>query len=446
MTNTGTKHAHDALASGHSELAVGGARRRQTSRTAGSPFLDAALGVLLGLLATANLVQGAWLAALPLLNLTNVAFVLLLPVIVVASARAEVARPNWHFLVLLSVAVALGFHAAGLNPSAAAKRLQIVPGVLFPLLAGYLLLTSRARVRAFAATIVAQACVVAAALLAVPDDAYAPDSGRLSPTGSNPISSGRLLAGGALVLLCFSLEQGRTRAGRLALILSVPLMLGAAATGSRGPLAALLVALIVLVVRLEGVSNSGKMGVLCACGALVGVVAQALVKDGSRLTDISDTARRGLLVESVRIASEHPWGIGWGNLYDDLPAWAVLTPQGYRQYPHNVLVEFVVESGWLGGLFFVLFAYGVLHRCWMLAAVSGVRTVAALTVFAFGNALVSSDVIGNRLLWVVAGATLARSSSPLRRTRDRRSMLDVRRHRLDDRRVGPGTAPVVMKR
>lgn len=371
---------------------------------AGSPA-DVAVGVLLALLAAANLVQGLWVESAPLLDLTVGSFLLLVPATALALARADARRPDAHLLGLLVVAVALGFHAAGMNAGAADKRLQVVPGVLVTFLAGYALLSNGTRVRAFAWTLLAQSLVVLAALVVVPDVAALALTGRRSPTGLNPIASGRILAAGALVLVCLGLQHLHRTRGRLALLLALPLFIGAGTTGSRGPLAAVLAAVVVVVVRQEQVSRTAKAGALTGTLLLVGLL--RFVQQDSRLADLTDTSRIQLLTESLKVALAHPWGVGWGNLYDYLPAWANSPTQGYKQYPHNVLVEFLVETGWLGGLLFAVFLVKVAQRSWALAGRPDLRLVGALGIFCLVNALLSSDIVGNRILWVVAGAVLA---------------------------------------
>ena len=374
---------------------------------------DVYIGVLLGLLAGSNLVQSLWLARLPWLDLTSTSFALILLAVLGQLVRLRFIRPNLQFVALLVFAVAIGFHAEGMNPGATEKRVEIVPGVLLALVAGYLLMANLARVKVFAGTLVAQAYLVAAAMLVSPDSALVQTYDRLTPSGLNPIASGRILSAGALILVCVGVQRVRSRSGKIALLLAVPLMVAASATGSRGPLAAALAAALLVGLRTTRVSLPGLVGVIASLAVVAKVLEGVQGEGGSRLTEFTDSVRANLLAQSARIALDHPLGVGWGNLYNYLPPWAAVQIQRYNQYPHNVFVEFLVEGGWIAGILVLIFAVAVIKHSWSFAAVPTASILSALSVFSLGSSLFSSDVVGNRMLWVVAGAALAMTTQTM---------------------------------
>ena len=70
---------------------------------------------------------------------------------------------------------------------------------------------------------------------------------------------------------------------------------------------------------------------------------------GEDLTILAGTDTRArLFANSIKIIMEHPfWGIGLGG-YLDVP--------GIGFYPHNIALEFLLDGGILGGIFFLIFA------------------------------------------------------------------------------------------
>lgn len=70
---------------------------------------------------------------------------------------------------------------------------------------------------------------------------------------------------------------------------------------------------------------------------------------GEDLAMLADTGSRArLFVNSIETIMEHPWwGIGLAG-YLDVP--------GIGFYPHNIALEFLLDGGILGGLFFLMFA------------------------------------------------------------------------------------------
>lgn len=258
------------------------------------------------------------------------------------------------------------------------------------------------RVRAVFVRTLGVSGVVVSAALALFGEA-ATFSGRASIFGLNPISLGRMTALGALLAM---LAVPRARGVRLAALLAVAVLCCYAAfiTGSRGPLAA--VGAAVLVAALPSRRRLGRRtlytgGVLGAVG-----VTGAVVLLSGRTADAS-AGRVDLWRDSFLLALHRPAGVGFGNLHGNIPAPRWPSPDPYVEYSHNMLLEATVEGGWvaLAGL---LVALVVSFRCLYRGAHGWTGgAMLAVWVFAAVNAMVSSDLVGNRLVWVMIGAGLA---------------------------------------
>jgi O-antigen ligase len=132
-----------------------------------------------------------------------------------------------------------------------------------------------------------------------------------------------------------------------------------------------------------------------------------VVGKGTRLLSIASTGRFDRWTQAVDVAWHHPLGVGLGNLYRHVEVTGSAVNQGIRQYPHNILLEAAAEGGWIAlvALLYVLFVSGRL--LWRDASDGVGRAAIALFAFAISNAMLSSDLVGNRLVWVSIGMALA---------------------------------------
>jgi F0F1-type ATP synthase membrane subunit a len=83
-----------------------------------------------------------------------------------------------------------------------------------------------------------------------------------------------------------------------------------------------------------------------------------------------------------------------------------------RQYPHNLLAETTLESGWLCGATTLVVLAAALAAGWARARRPGGRVVFAGTVFYLVNALVSGDLNDNRPLFMFVGSALMSLGGP----------------------------------
>jgi O-antigen ligase len=367
---------------------------------------DVAVGVVFGLLAGSNLVQGAWLADVPWLDLTTAAFALAVP-IALAGLRRRTTVKEVAAILLLMAALVLGYLEPALSADATHKRTNLVVGVAFVFVASYLSLSNPRRLRSFFVTVACLAVPVVVGQVVVPDG-LALATGRRTPVGVNAIGAGRAV-GSALVLVLALLvfpRRGRRRLplALLAIVLATSLYLA----GSRGPVVGVLVAALLLIWKHPSLRRPPKAALLVALAVLAALAYRRSASAASRLADLTTSGRGELYAQAVRIAGDHPLGIGWGNFYRFAPAALLNSDQGDNLYAHNILLEFWIEAGAVAALLFTAVAVMILAMSFRGATLSAPGlALAALLVNLLAGAMLSSDVIGNRMLWVVLAAVLA---------------------------------------
>jgi hypothetical protein len=242
---------------------------------------------------------------------------------------------------------------------------------------------------------------------------------RLCTLGLNPIWTARHAGLGIVVIL------GLHAMGRLRLAVSVPavVLLGWVflRTGSRGPLVAMALTLGYWALtatrtrRSPGLTRALWIGAgVAVFGAIVMVQRTAgLFAAGRRVSNLVRT--RLLEVSFDALSGVSVRGLGTGgfpNLFrlpDD------------RYYPHNVVLEVLLENGLIGLMLFLAFLAVVLVRWqrwrWRLRARAESpaaseesalhRTVGAILLFALANAQFSGDIWVNEWVWVAAGMIVA---------------------------------------
>lgn len=180
-------------------------------------------------------------------------------------------------------------------------------------------------------------------------------------------------------------------------------------SGSRGPLIAVIVTMIVAVLFVRSRPLAVRTGVVLA---LVGVgvyvaydfaplYAQERVADVLLRGQVSASAnpRTGLYEIAVSSISTHPLGIGWGGF-------AKLSDPENR-YPHSIVLESLTEAGLiLGGLFLVWIVVCV-WRARQASTNSTGALVFALVIFMLTMANSSGDINDNRTFFFALGIAIA---------------------------------------
>ena len=237
-------------------------------------------------------------------------------------------------------------------------------------------------------------------------------AGRVSLFGLNPIGVARLT--GLFVVLALSmvlLGFPRKPYQRVVLLALIPFaILATISTGSRGPLLASGVAILttVLVVMMR---RRARPGLVFLVTAVSGATAILIVSSGAagldRVAQGSDSGRWGLFGSTFQLVLANPLGIGWGNLAGYLPDYAAI--DGFTLYPHNFFLELAVEGGIIALVGGTCLLFVVFRRLWQSARLgrSAVAPlVLAFLVYGVVNSLLSSDIVGNRMMWLAIGLGL----------------------------------------
>lgn len=183
-------------------------------------------------------------------------------------------------------------------------------------------------------------------------------------------------------------------------------------SGSRGPL---LAAIVAIVIGLFFSGRTRRMGAVAAI-ALMAVVlwvgfvsapqyARERVVQTATGTDTSSTSRVALFETALR-SDRVIAGIGWGGF-------EAITPVPGNPYPHNIVLEFFIEDG-LIPMIALLIWIGVVWWRARHAAVDFAGLIAsALLTYMVLNASVSGDVNDNRLFWVAMAMAIVSISLPV---------------------------------
>lgn len=266
---------------------------------------------------------------------------------------------------------------------------------------------------------VAAAGMAFAVLVKIDPAIAAQAAGRLALDGGNTIAAGRAAGAGMLALAYLTLRGSVPLPWRGLGLLGVGLLgMVMFQSGSRGPLVAVVAALVLAVLFAPGRRGSRLVRVVTTVMVLAvfAFVALRLTPDsaadriaalgGGLSADASAQARLQLYSSAFDTALGAPEGIGWGNLWTHIPAWALLD-SGYRQYPHNLLIEVTTEAGWLAGVALVIVLVMALARARRHMTSATGRAVFALLVFFLLNAMVSGDINDNRFLFALVALALA---------------------------------------
>jgi O-antigen ligase len=255
-----------------------------------------------------------------------------------------------------------------------------------------------------------------------------PASGRLAWLATSPIWVARLLAIWIVLLLWAASQRLVPRLpAALLTLLGLWLMLR---TGSRGPLVALLVSPLAILLLPSGPGEQRGVRVLLLrvvpavllAGLLIVLVlpsadrdqllavlarapAGALSQDsgGLMLRDPAVVYRSEILARGrMALSDALPWGAGTGSFP------ALLFLRDFPLYPHNIEVELLIEQGWPGALLFVALLVVTWRRARTLRRLDArAGWLFVLFAMAWLNAQVSGDLAGNAEIWFWAGLVTA---------------------------------------
>jgi len=380
--------------------------------------LIAALVILLG---TVNMWKVQSIQSRVPIDLTTLSVVLGTAVTAAALIRRRLRLPEGTPTLLFGFALfgpaLLGTSFA--NPYSLLKAQAVFSLCLLAAAAPMILIDTRQRRIALVATATALGLLVAVWLL-VAGTPTADTIGRVQIDQGNPIALGRAAALGLVPLALRTLgTRGPSR--WLSAFGAAVCGAGAAATGSRGPLAAAIaaIALCTLLSRRSGsrLPRAAGLIVLALASWQVAVSVtplSALDRLGGATGGVTDRFRVRLLAESLDTAMDHPGGVGWGDLGDYLSSSARADLQGWVQHPHNILVEVLVEGGLLALAGLAILLVESFRKLRSIAADLDGEAMLGLWLFAVGSALTSGDILANRMVWMMIGLGLAVAGVPHR--------------------------------
>jgi len=231
--------------------------------------------------------------------------------------------------------------------------------------------------------------------------------GRMTVMGGGPIVFGRWMLIAVLVILFNKNKYSKY------LYLLIPLFLFMSFTaGSRGPLYAFVIILF-LYFLFSFRRNFLKSIILIFLG-IASITTFSLTENDkgagsqstSRIFNIStgSYSRVDRVIRSAKLVPSNPFGVGIGNWAQESNKFSDLSHPD-KEYAHNIFLELVNESGLVVLLLFVLLLISILDSSLFLLFYQEnyyfVRLNFILFVYLFINALVSGDIVDNRLMFIM---------------------------------------------
>lgn len=366
------------------------------------PFIQAIGGIGLATLVFAGAIKGTDALSWVPIDLTLGAAMLVAASVAICGVQGALdsrLSPRFIIPIVLWIVFLFPLLESGGGEYGLQKVLTLFTVTLLCGVAPFTILAGRAGQIAFLASIIFIALLAASGtLLGSQSNAYE-YSNRLALEGSTTITTARMVGAGVLLTFLASFAP-IPKLWRLLGLLASPLLLYVGlTTGSRGPVFAAAISLVVTLLVSKRLRRHRIQGFIAA-GFIVLLGAYQALRSGSDglarvLTFLSgdDTGgasgRDVIYQATIEKIIENPWGIGWGRF-----------SEFGHPYPHNFLLEIALE----GGIFVAMIVLAYL----VVAAVRLYRASGTLIgtgflnlyVFAFLNAMVSSDINGNKLLWV----------------------------------------------
>ena len=237
------------------------------------------------------------------------------------------------------------------------------------------------------------------------------DSERLQAFGAGTISLGR--ATGLLFIYAAIVLSGEAPMPALTFGILALAGITGVFSGSRGPIVAAL--MVVGLLFTLGRQRLGRrtLRLLGAAGILAALLASSfsLAPAGSlrRMASFfrgqygsSERYRMDALRQSWTLIQTTPAGLGLGRFATQVDPEKGLN----RQYPHNLLAEVTLESGWVCGAYTIFILTLALAAAWSRTRLAGGRIAFAGLLFYLVNSLVSGDVNDNRPLFMFVTAAL----------------------------------------
>ena len=251
---------------------------------------------------------------------------------------------------------------------------------------------------------------------------------RFTAFGSNTLALGYGAGSASLIALFLVLPGLRTGVLKPMTLVTIGLLAVAMiGSGSRGPLLALAVSIVVTFLLSLALGHRRKfalMSVVALAGIVVFVFSSSLVPASSlerfsfllhgtetQVENSSAGTRLSYWRQSLALFSERPLvGSGTGGF-----AWFV-SGRDTQEYPHNIVLELATETGIVGLTIFaclmLFIVQNLLSALHVSALIEGFNrsllvTLFAILTFELVGAMLSGDLNDGRGLWALFGVTIA---------------------------------------
>ncbi|MFC4989687.1 O-antigen ligase family protein [Saliphagus infecundisoli] len=350
------------------------------------------------------------------LTATFAALVSLVAVILVLTGRVDFRIESLLLASLLAVFVTYALFSLRWTPgngyaTEKAFRLASVTTLSF-LGCAFVVSKARIRLRRFLATTLALALVTAAAALYL---LYLHGPVRIEPFNTVYLTTGRMIGFGVVIvgtyLLFSSTSIWRSFVG---VSLFVPLLVALSVLDGRGPFAAAIItvgllvplALVVTPLRYWPIRLVPVIGAIGSIGALL-----YYFRDTLRLVEKFESIFAGNTAPSYTnrvdyiTAGIDVWLSGNTVVGHGLGSWPAVSGQR-AHWPHNIVIELLVELGLVGTvLFFLLILVGLYFTLegYLTTLEPEYVAVFAILCYTFLNALVTGNFNDNRFLFAAIG-------------------------------------------
>ncbi len=233
-----------------------------------------------------------------------------------------------------------------------------------------------------------------------------------------PIYLARSSADGLMIAIYAIIASPSSKVRMWALGVFPVLVVAMIAAGSRGPVLAFLLGLVVLVALTAAGGRARRRLTQVAAGLLIATIVVPVVVPGSAAgralsailggaSGLSSNGRTQLWSQAFTAFGQHPlFGIGTGGF----------SALSVESYPHNILLEMAAELGFIGVMVltgFLITAFTHMIALWRVAPADqklDVAVLIALFLAALVNAFFSGAIQDNHEIWLWAGLGLGMSS------------------------------------
>ena len=315
-------------------------------------------------------------------------------------------------LVLGFLPGALVSSSTGYGP---AKVSTMVFVILPAVCAAIVLLDSGAARRGWVGAQVLVGLAVVAASLVFNDASQLTEPGRFTLATVDTITTARFVGVAFVGLALLGLMSRRKLWWALPLAAVCAMVL--VHIGSRGPSLSAIVAVLVVVVAGRTFARHRLVlvpAMLVFAGAVYWYANVDGGSGGSRIVRslLTDDVRARLRADAIRLGLEHPFGVGWGDFAaHSKTAHEIANAQGVA-YAHNAFAEAFAEGGLLALVAFLVVVVLALYRLQRRSGGPYEAVVLGTAVYWLLNAQVSSDLIGNRFMWISIAVGLASYVDP----------------------------------